>query len=205
MVIIDPDSIYRLGMVACLDPLPDIARVVGVATPADAWQQETLASADLVVVSVEFERLEMLIGQLHHRIGCRVMASATRWQQAEVLQAVNAGAVGVMSKDRLTAEALVAQVRAALHGAGVVPPELLSTLMVRDNAYRGSRARDGHLSAREQRVLSLIADGRVTREVAAELSYSERTVKSVLHGAVTKLGARSRSQAIALAVRDGLI
>ena len=61
------------------------------------------------------------------------------------------------------------------------------------------------LTARERRVLSLIAEGRQTREVARELSYSERTVKNVLHDAATKLHARSRSQAVASAVRSGLI
>ena len=61
------------------------------------------------------------------------------------------------------------------------------------------------LTEREQRVLALIADGHPTREVALELSYSERTVKNILHDVVTKLNARSRSQAVAHAVRDGLI
>ena len=47
--------------------------------------------------------------------------------------------------------------------------------------------------------------GHPTREVAQELSYSERTVKNVLHDVVTKLNARSRSHAVAFAVREGLI
>jgi DNA-binding NarL/FixJ family response regulator len=54
-------------------------------------------------------------------------------------------------------------------------------------------------------VLRLFADGKLTREVADDMAYSERTVKTLLHDAVTKLGATSRSQAIAYAVRDGLI
>jgi DNA-binding NarL/FixJ family response regulator len=61
------------------------------------------------------------------------------------------------------------------------------------------------LTDREQQVLALIAAGHPTREVAQELSYSERTVKNVLHDVVTKLNARSRSQAVAFAVREGLI
>jgi DNA-binding CsgD family transcriptional regulator len=61
------------------------------------------------------------------------------------------------------------------------------------------------LTDREQQVLALIADGHPTREVAERLCYSERTVKSVVHDAVTKLNARSRSQAVAQAVREGLI
>jgi DNA-binding NarL/FixJ family response regulator len=67
------------------------------------------------------------------------------------------------------------------------------------------RLRVGTLSDREQRVLALIAEGHPTREVAAQLCYSERTVKNVLHDVVTKLNVRSRSQAVAHAVRDGLI
>ena len=61
------------------------------------------------------------------------------------------------------------------------------------------------LTDREQQVLSLIAAGHPTREVAQQLCYSERTVKNVLHDVVTKLNARSRSQAVAFAVREGLI
>ena len=61
------------------------------------------------------------------------------------------------------------------------------------------------LTEREQQVLALIAQGHPTREVAQELCYSERTVKNVLHDVSTKLNARSRSQAVAHAVREGLI
>jgi DNA-binding NarL/FixJ family response regulator len=61
------------------------------------------------------------------------------------------------------------------------------------------------LTRREQQVLSLIAEGHPTREVALKLSYSERTVKNVLHDIVVKLNVRTRSQAVACAVREGLI
>jgi DNA-binding NarL/FixJ family response regulator len=61
------------------------------------------------------------------------------------------------------------------------------------------------LTERERHVLSLIAQGCATREVAERLCYSERTVKNVLHDVVTKLDARTRSQAVAHAVREGLI
>ena len=61
------------------------------------------------------------------------------------------------------------------------------------------------LTTREQDVLRLVADGHPTREVAKHLSYSERTIKNIIHDAVTKLNARTRSQAVAEAVREGLI
>ena len=61
------------------------------------------------------------------------------------------------------------------------------------------------LNTREQDVLRLVAQGLATREVAKQLCYSERTIKNVLHDVATKLNVRTRSQAVALAVRDGLI
>ena len=72
-------------------------------------------------------------------------------------------------------------------------------------AAANARRRSARLTDREQQVLALIADGHPTREVAQQLCYSERTVKNVLHDVVTKLNARSRSQAVAFAVREGLI
>ncbi|MGH2943697.1 MAG: LuxR C-terminal-related transcriptional regulator, partial [Solirubrobacteraceae bacterium] len=70
---------------------------------------------------------------------------------------------------------------------------------------RPARPPAPRLRDREQRVLALIAVGRQTREIATELCYSERTIKNVLHDIVTKLNVRSRSHAIAYAVREGLI
>ena len=87
-------------------------------------------------------------------------------------------------------------------------PDLLEHLLAnhQSNAEAAaSRPVAAKLTDREQQVLSLIAAGHPTREVAQELCYSERTVKNVLHDVVTKLNARSRSQAVAFAVREGLI
>ncbi|HTE61865.1 MAG TPA: response regulator transcription factor [Solirubrobacteraceae bacterium] len=111
---------------------------------------------------------------------------------------------GVLRKETLTTDSLASAVRAAASGTGVVTSELLRDLLdgltTDDDKPIAARLTD-----REQQVLSLIADGHPTREVAQELCYSERTMKNVLHDVVTKLNARSRSQAVAHAVREGLI
>jgi len=206
--IIDSHAIFRMGMVAYLSSLPAIGVVKGCGSAAEAWQAPELAGAGLVLLDLAVGNIEMVIGQLHHRVGCPVMAMTESWQTAQVLEAVEAGAVGVLCKDGLTADGLGLQVRAALEGAGVIPPRLLATLLERrsggaNETPRGTR--QPGLTVREQRVLGLIADGKLTREVAFELAYSERTVKTVVREAIVKLGARSRSQAIASAVREGLI
>jgi DNA-binding NarL/FixJ family response regulator len=84
----------------------------------------------------------------------------------------------------------------------VCSSELLGNLL---EGVAAERPHDTPLTEREQQVLALIAAGHQTREVAQQLCYSERTVKNVLHDVVTKLNARSRSQAVAFAVREGLI
>ena len=94
---------------------------------------------------------------------------------------------------------------AAVDGTGVVTAELLRELLDGLAANGLDRPAPARLTDREQQVLSLIAEGHPTREVAERLCYSERTVKNVLHDVVTKLNARSRSQAVAFAVREGLI
>lgn len=61
------------------------------------------------------------------------------------------------------------------------------------------------LRPREREVLALIAEGLSTREVARRLCWSERTIKNVLQDLTTRLGLRNRTQAVALAVRNGWI
>jgi DNA-binding NarL/FixJ family response regulator len=206
--IVDPNAIFRLGMIACLTALPRIGAVTGCDTAVEAWQQLELFEADLVLLDLAGDHVDMVIAQLHRRVGAPIMVMTQSWHGAHVLEAVDAGAVGVLCKDGLTAESLGLQVRAALHGAGVVPPQLLNALVERRSSGPGvanASSPQGGLTVREQRALGLIAEGKLTREVAAELAYSERTVKTLLRDAGVKLGARSRSQAVAYAVREGLI
>jgi DNA-binding NarL/FixJ family response regulator len=117
--------------------------------------------------------------------------------------------VGYLRKETLTQDLLQAAIQAAESGAAVVAPNMLGAMLrgslVEPDANGTARFPGSRLSEREQRVLALIAEGHPTREVAQQLCYSERTVKNVLHDVVTKLNARSRSQAVAHAVRDGLI
>jgi DNA-binding NarL/FixJ family response regulator len=61
------------------------------------------------------------------------------------------------------------------------------------------------LRPRERHVLTLIAEGLSTREVARTLCYSERTIKNILQDITTRLGLRNRTQAVAWALRNGWI
>jgi DNA-binding NarL/FixJ family response regulator len=200
--IVDPHSIFRLGLATCLEDLPFVERVTGAGTVHAAWRHADLATSDLVIVDASAPEAIAFIRKAREAGKARLIASASSWPQKDVVAAMEAGAVSVLRKDTLTPESLEANVRATLQGAGVLPSDLLSGLLV---AVRADDGRTSRLTNREEQVLRLIADGHATREVAAELCYSERTVKNVLHDVVTKLGARTRSHAVAHAVRAGLI
>jgi DNA-binding NarL/FixJ family response regulator len=200
--IVDPHSIFRLGLATCLEALPFVDRVTGVGSVQAAWRHADFATSDVVIVDAAAPEALTLIRKAREGSTARVIASAASWQQKDILATMEAGAVSVLRKDTLTPESLEADIHATLQGAGVLPSDLLSGLLV---AVRAGEARSSQLTNREEQVLRLIADGHATREVAAELCYSERTVKNVLHDVVTKLGARTRSHAVAHAVRAGLI
>jgi DNA-binding NarL/FixJ family response regulator len=206
LFVLDPHTIYRRGLAACLELLPGVERVADAESVREAWEHPDLFASELVILEHSVDGGSEFITAVTESTGARVIVCSADACEDAVLGALQAGATGFLRKDTLTPEALSAAVQAAAGGAGVLAPDLLGGLL-RGVSSDGPNGRPSlaRLTEREQQVLALIAKGHPTREVALELSYSERTVKNVLHDVVTKLNARSRSQAVAHAVREGLI
>ena len=205
LFVVDPHTIYRRGLAACLEALPEVDSVGQAGSVRSAWEDEALFASDLVIVDHAMTGGLDFVPAVREATGASVVVCSSLCSEEAVLAALQAGAVGVLRKETLTTDSLSSAVRAAADGTGVVTSELLHGLLdglAPDGYEKPPVAR---LTDREQQVLSLIAKGHPTREVAQQLCYSERTVKNVLHDVVTKLGARSRSQAVAYAVREGLI
>lgn len=205
LFVLDTHTIYRRGLVACLEELDGVASVAEAERVRDAWEHPALFEADLVLVDPSLPGGGDFVAGVRDATGARVIVCASDSGQDGALAALQAGAVGYLRKDELTPDSLASAVRAAADGTSVVTPELLEHLLAKLPESGDARPAAARLTDREQQVLALIAAGHPTREVALELSYSERTVKNVLHDVVTKLNARSRSQAVAFAVREGLI
>lgn len=208
--VVDAHAIYRSGLLASLSAMPEVDEIHEASTLEDAWANPALAEADVVVLDPDLEDGYEFIRDVRERVGAQVVVCTATREEHEVLRAVQAGAVGFVCKDTLSTETLATSIRAAATGAGVMAPELLGALL--QNLSRVSRdvleprgLSLSWLTAREKQVLRLVADGHPTREVARQLCYSERTIKNVLHDVTTKLNARTRSQAVAEAVRAGLI
>jgi DNA-binding NarL/FixJ family response regulator len=219
VLVIDPHPIFRRGLAAHLRELPAVARVVEAATIDEARLGGALGASRVVLVDHDLPGAGSLLRELAQMPVTDVVVLLPR-TDGDVVDAVQAGAAGLLDKETLTPEMLAGAVDAAANGTTVIVPGLLAGLAdragtpavggdepsaVNGNGNGHRRPTTAWLTAREQRVLRLVAEGHPTREVASRLSYSERTVKNVLHDVVTKLGARSRSHAVAHAVRDGLI
>jgi DNA-binding NarL/FixJ family response regulator len=120
-------------------------------------------------------------------------------------RAIQAGAIGYLVKDCAITDVVTA-VRLAASGESVLSPDLAMSMLA-DVKKTPIDPGNGHapVSAREEQVLQLVADGLSLPEVAAELYISVKTVKNHLASIYAKLDARDRTQAVLRAVRMGII
>jgi DNA-binding NarL/FixJ family response regulator len=210
VLVIDEHAIFRHGIAAALAAAPEIGAVRQAANVAEVGEWDMLQGIDVVLVDSDAHGADDLLRRLREAHSPRALVCSRHEDRERVMASIEAGAIGFLAKDTVTPERLVAAVRAVAAGSGVLAPELLGGVLERiSDASRTMLEPRGltlsRLTAREQEVLRLLADGHATREVAEHMSYSERTVKNVLHDVVTKLNARTRSQAVAFAIREGLI
>lgn len=146
-----------------------------------------------------------------HQCGVqRAVLVVNKVDDGGLLAAIEAGACALVRRSEATAEALVEAATSAAAGDASVPPDLLARLLTRvGQLQRQVLAPRGltlsGLTEREIAILKLVAEGLSTREIAGRVSYSERTIKSVIHDVTTKLQLRNRSHAVAYAVKEGLI
>ena len=210
VLVLEGHEIYRHGIAAALSAAPELGEIRTADSIAQAGEWDLLAGVDVVLVDVDLPGADDFLRRLRARPAPKALVCTRHDDQERVMACIEAGAIGFLSKDTLTPDKLVAAVRSVAAGSGVLAPELLGGVLQRiSHASRTMLEPRGltlsRLTAREQEVLRLLADGHATREVAEQMSYSERTVKNVLHDVVTKLNARTRSQAVAFAIREGLI
>lgn len=140
----------------------------------------------------------------------RLVLVATVLDEAALVAAAEVGVGGLLRRVDATPDALVRTIVKVASGEGEIPADLLGRLMAElGRLQRQVLSPRGltftGLTPRETEVLRMVADGHDTAEIAARMSYSERTVKNVLHDLTTRLQLRNRTHAVAYAVREGLI
>ena len=124
-----------------------------------------------------------------------------------ISEAIQAGVSGYLLKDA-SPDALIDAARNAVEGNAVIHPQLTKTFI--EEAAMGTPGADDAptttpLSKREREILQMVANGATTKEVARDLGISPHTVKTHLERIFEKLGANDRAQAVAIAIRTGLV
>ncbi|WP_427892506.1 LuxR C-terminal-related transcriptional regulator [Kribbella sp. GL6] len=187
------DPLSRFGLVHALECSPELS-LTDEPGP-DVVALIAVDALDAVAVQVLRDATER---------GCRrIVVIGSSIDDDALMTAVQLGVSGVLRRTDATADRIVHLVQAAAAGDGSLPTHLPSRLL--GQSQRVSRLPNAGLSDRETQVLRLVADGKDTQEIARELSYSERTVKNVLHAVTSRLQLRNRSHAVAYALRQGLI
>jgi DNA-binding NarL/FixJ family response regulator len=126
----------------------------------------------------------------------RIVVLTTWAGDAQVVRALKAGARAYLLKGLLRKE-LIETIRAVHAGQKRLTPEVAAEI--------AEHATDEVLTPREIDVLRLVAFGNPNKEIAAQLSISEETVKSYIKNILSKLGANDRTHAVAIAVKRGVI
>jgi DNA-binding NarL/FixJ family response regulator len=198
--VLGDDPISEAGVVTQLRGRAEVAIV----------DQEHLADVAIVVV----EQLDAQVGQAVRRLqrtgGVAVVLVVSTVDDRSLMDALEMGAAGLLRRKESTPEALVRAVDNAARGEGTLAPDLLGSLMRQvGRLQRDILAPRGMgpagFSEREVVVLRLLAEGLDTHEIAAQLSYSPRTIKNVIHEVTTRMRLKNRSHAVAYAVKAGII
>ncbi|MCF3133979.1 response regulator transcription factor [Streptomyces olivochromogenes] len=200
MAVTAPDPISREGAVSQLRRRPEI-------------EIRTESGPGTVAVLIEDTLDEAALTRVRRLVrseGARAVLVVGTIRENELLDVIECGIGAIVWRREATANRLVQAVVAAARGDGDLPSDLLGRLISQvGTLHRGAAGRPGApslgLAQREVDVLRLVAEGLDTGEIASKLSYSERTVKNVMHGLTTRLHLRNRAHAVAYALREGYI
>jgi DNA-binding NarL/FixJ family response regulator len=175
---------------------------------AEAVQLAQTLRPDVVLMDVSMPNLDGVEAtrQITRLVPEAQVVMLTMHADGEVMaRAIQAGAIGSLVTDCASTD-VVSAVRLAASGESVLSPDLALSMLA-DVKKTPIDPGNGHapVSAREEQVLQLVADGLSLPEVAAELFISVKTVKNHLASIYAKLDARDRTQAVLRAVRMGII
>ncbi|QNP75720.1 response regulator transcription factor [Streptomyces roseirectus] len=196
------DPVLRVGVVQQLRQRPEAA----VLDDADADR----AHVSLVVVDNVDDDVAALLQRLRHNTATRTGLVVGTLGSGALQRVVECGVTAVLRRTEADQDRLVHLVLALAKGEGVLPGDLLGELLTHVGSLQRA-ALDPRgvslstLTTREADMLRLVSEGLDTAEIARKTSYSERTVKNVLHEVTTRLQLRNRAHAVGYALRNGLI
>ncbi len=209
LLLADEQSLFRETVRVVLEAQPDFAVVGEAADGAEAVAETVRTRPDVVLLDA---RLPLLDGVETARTikeklpSCRILVLTSEEDQEDLLDALEAGADGYLSKESPIAE-LIAATRSVHQGETLIPPRMLGGLLAqlirRQREENDALQRLARLTRREREVLKLLAEGADNEGIARALVISRQTARTHVQNILTKLGVHSRLEAAAF-VQYGL-
>jgi len=210
VLVADDQALVREGLMTLLQSVPGIEPVAAAVNGEEAVALSARHRPDVVLMDLRMPTLDGVEATRRIRAAqpqTEIVVLTTHADEASILEALQAGALGYLTKDAGIAE-ISRAVQAAANHQALLDPLVQSRLLAAASA--GARpappptALPDDLTPREAEVVSLIARGLSNSEIAAALVVSNATVKTHINHVFAKIGARDRAQAVHYAYTHGL-
>jgi len=209
LVVVDDHALFRAGLISLLGEMPEFQVVGEAGSGQEALELIRRNSPDVILLDVNMPGMSGVDVVRAHRSSpqkdqCRVIMLTISKSKKDLMGAIKAGADGYLLKSAEPNE-LRRAILAVSQGMSVLSPQV--TRQVLEVAALGDKLRssDSELSSREMEVLSCLAQGKTTSQIAGELFISENTVKTHVRHILEKLQASNRAEAVSKATQMGLI
>src|ERR1700675_359095 len=199
ILVVDDHPLLRQGIAALLADQSDMSMIGEASNGREAIQQFRAHRPDITLMDLqmpELNGLDAIIGIRGEFPEARIIVLTTYTGDVQVLRAMKAGARAYLLKNLLHKD-LLDTIRAVQAGKKTLSPEASYEL--------AEHATDDALTAGEVEVLKLIAAGNANKQIAAQLSITEETVKGKVKNIFSKLGANDRTHAAMIGIRRGII
>jgi DNA-binding NarL/FixJ family response regulator len=196
---VDDHPLIREGIARLIERESDMQLVAEADNGRDAVRQFRAHRPDITLMDLQMPEMSGLDAIITIRSECaaaRIIVLTTYPGDVQALRALKAGAKAYLLKTTLNTE-LRQNIRAVYAGRKSLSTEISYQL--------AEHATDDALTAAETRVLRLVAAGNANKEIAAQLSVSEETVKGQVSKILSKLGANDRTQAVVIGLQRGII
>ena len=208
LLVVDDHEVVRAGLVALLERRARFSVVAAVGTAAEAVAAARRYLPDLVVMDVHLpdgSGIEATREIRAENPAIKVVMLTSYADEEAVFAAIVAGASGYLLK-QIRGRDLIAALEAVGRGQSLLDPAVTEQVLARIRGIARGTYRDeiGQLTAQEQTILQLVADGKTNKEIAAEVFLSDKTVKNYVSSILAKLNLQRRTQAPAFVARHHL-